>query len=90
MLRESGRALNEALQPSFKEYGHQIVKNAKALGKSLMDNRIKIVTSGTDNHMVLVDLTPFGKGKGVFVQEALDEAGLTANKNTIPKDNAQN
>jgi glycine hydroxymethyltransferase len=79
-------ALNEALKPEFKEYASQVVKNAKVLGKSLMDNGIKIVTNGTDNHMVLVDLTPFGKGKGVFVQEALDEAGLTANKNTIPKD----
>jgi glycine hydroxymethyltransferase len=79
-------ALGESLKPEFKVYAQQIVKNAKALGQSLMDNGIKIVTNGTDNHMVLVDLTPFGKGKGVFVQDAMDEANLTANKNTIPND----
>lgn len=79
-------ALNEALKPEFKEYAKQIVANAKMLAKSLMENGIKIVSDGTDNHMILIDLTPFGKGKGIFVQEALDEAGLTANKNTIPKD----
>lgn len=77
-------ALGEALRPEFRAYAQQIVRNAKALGQSLMDNGIKIVTNGTDNHMVLIDLTPFGKGKGVFVQDAMDEAGLTANKNTIP------
>ena len=77
-------ALGFALQPEFKEYGKQIVKNAKALAQSLMDNKIKLVTGGTDNHMVLIDLTPFGKGRGVFVQEALDAAGITVNKNTIP------
>ena len=77
-------ALGFALKPEFKEYGKQIVKNAKALAQSLMDNKIKLVTNGTDNHMVLIDLTTFGKGKGVFVQEALDAAGITVNKNTIP------
>jgi len=77
-------ALGFALKPEFKDYGKQIVKNAKALAQSLMDNKIKLVTNGTDNHMVLIDLTPFGKGKGVFVQEALDAAGITVNKNTIP------
>jgi glycine hydroxymethyltransferase len=77
-------ALGEALKPEFKVYSQQIVKNAKALGQSLMDNGIKIVTNGTDNHMILIDLTPFGKGKGVFLQDAMDEANLTANKNTIP------
>jgi len=77
-------ALEFALKPEFKEYGKQIVKNAKALAQSLMDNGIKLVTNGTDNHMALIDLTTFGKGKGVFVQEALDAAGITVNKNTIP------
>ena len=77
-------ALGFALRPEFKEYGNQIVKNAKALAQSLMDNEIKLVTNGTDNHMVLIDLTIFGKGKGIFVQEALDAACITVNKNTIP------
>jgi glycine hydroxymethyltransferase len=76
--------LGEALQPEFKEYADQIVKNSKALAKSLMDNGIKLVTGGTDNHMMLMDLTPFGNGKGVFAQEALEEANMTVNKNTIP------
>jgi glycine hydroxymethyltransferase len=79
-------ALKESLQPEFKDYCKQIVKNSRALAKSLMDNGMKLVTDGTDNHMVLIDLTPFGKGKGVFVQDALDLAGITVNKNTIPAD----
>lgn len=77
-------ALNEALRPEFKVYCEQIVKNCKALAKGLMENGIKIVTNGTDNHMILIDLTPFGKGNGIFAQEALDLAGITVNKNTIP------
>ena len=79
-------ALKETMTPEFKEYGHQIVENAKALAEALMDKGLKLVTNGTDNHMMLVDLTPFGKGKGVFAQDALDLAGITLNKNTIPKD----
>lgn len=77
-------ALGEALKPEFKEYGKQIVKNSKALAEELMKNGIKIVSNKTENHMVLIDLTPFGKGKGIFVQEALDAARITVNKNTIP------
>lgn len=79
-------ALKETMTPEFKEYGHQIVRNAKALAQSLMDNGLTLVSGGTDNHMMVVDLTPFGKGKGVFAQDALDAAGITLNKNTIPKD----
>ena len=81
-------ALNEASMPEFKEYAFQIVKNSNALAKSLMNNGIKIVTNGTDNHMILIDLTPFGNGKGVFVQEALESAEITTNKNTIPAEPA--
>lgn len=79
-------ALHEAMTPEFREYGQQIVKNAKALAESLMANGLKLVTDGTDNHMILVDLTPFGNGFGVFAQDALDSAGITVNKNTIPKE----
>ena len=79
-------ALEESQKPEFKEYCRQIVKNSRALAKSLMDNEIKLVTNGSDNHMILIDLTPFGKGKGIFVQEALDAANITTNKNTIPAD----
>jgi glycine hydroxymethyltransferase len=79
-------ALGEATKPEFKEYGKQIVKNAKVLANILMKNRIKLISNGTDNHLILIDLTPFGKGKGLYVQEALDLAGITTNKNTIPAD----
>ena len=76
-------ALGEAMKPSFKTYGRQVVKNAKALAKTLMARSIELVSSGTDNHMILIKC---GKGRGVFVQDALDAAGITLNKNTIPKD----
>ena len=79
-------ALLEASKPEFKEYGKQIVKNAKALADVLIKEGIKLVTDGTDNHMLLIDLTPFGEGRGLFVQEALDLAGIVVNKNTIPKE----
>ncbi|MGC8538504.1 MAG: serine hydroxymethyltransferase [Candidatus Micrarchaeia archaeon] len=79
-------ALLEASTPEFKTYGQQIVTNAKALAEELKARGLKLVTNGTDNHMILVDLTPIGKGMGLFVQEALDEAGITVNKNTIPNE----
>jgi glycine hydroxymethyltransferase len=79
-------ALDEALRPEFKEYGKQIVKNAKALAEELMKKGVKLVSNGTDNHMILIDLTPEGPGRGIFLQEALDMAGITVNKNTIPAD----
>jgi glycine hydroxymethyltransferase len=75
----------EALQPEFKEYQAQIVKNAQALCKGLQDRGIKIVSDGTDNHLMLVDLTPFGL-TGKEVEAWLDAAHITANKNTIPND----
>ena len=75
----------EALEPSFKEYQAQIVKNAQALCKGLQNRGIKIVSDGTDNHLMLMDLTPFGL-TGKEVEKLLDEAHITANKNTIPND----
>lgn len=77
-------ALGEAAQPEFKEYGRQVVANAKALADALLRRKLTLVTGGTDNHMVLIDLTPGGPGRGVFLQEALDRVGITVNKNTIP------
>ena len=74
------------MKPEFKEYSKQIIRNSKALAQALIEKNIKLVTNGTDNHMILIDLTPFGKGKGLIVQEALDLAGITTNKNTIPND----
>lgn len=75
----------EALEPSFKEYQSQIVKNAQALCKGLQNRGIKIVSDGTDNHLMLMDLTPFGL-TGKEVEKLLDDAHITANKNTIPND----
>ena len=79
-------AVAEAMKPEFKEYAHQVVKNAKALAQALMANGLKLVSNGTDNHLMLVDLTPLGIGMGVFAEKALDLAGITLNKNTIPAD----
>lgn len=75
----------EALQPEYKEYQQQIVKNAQALCKGLMDRGIKIVSGGTDNHLMLLDLTSFDL-TGKEVENLLDGANITANKNTIPND----
>lgn len=78
-------AFGEALKPDFKDYSKQIVKNAKALAEELMANGIKLVTDGTDNHLMLIDLRPNGgEGKGKDFQNAFDETGITINKNTIP------
>jgi glycine hydroxymethyltransferase len=76
--------LAEAAEPSFREYGRQIVANARALAEGLNRREVRLVTGGTDNHMILIDLTPDGPGRGVFLQEALDRVGITVNKNTIP------
>lgn len=78
-------ALYEASQPSFKRYGQQIVKNAKKLAEVLKDGGLQLVGGGTDNHLILVNLTNIlGPGAGIFVQKALDKIGLTLNKNTVP------
>ena len=75
----------EALSDDFKKYQQGIVDNAQALCKGLMDRGIKIVSGGTDNHLMLMDLTPFDL-TGKAVEKLLDEAHITANKNTIPND----
>ena len=75
----------EALQPDFKVYCGQVVKNAKALADGLTKRGIRLVSGGTDNHLMLVDLTNTGK-TGKEVETALDAVGITANKNTIPND----
>ena len=78
-------SFKEALSDDFKVYQKNIVANAQALCKGLMDRGIKIVSGGTDNHLMLVDLTNFGL-TGKAVEKLLDEAHITANKNTIPND----
>ena len=76
-------ALKEALSPEFKEYAAQIIKNAKALADTLAADGFRIVSGGTDNHLMLVDLTSKNI-TGKVAQNLLDEVGITANKNTIP------
>ena len=75
----------EALTDDFKQYQKNIIDNAQALCKGLMDRGIRIVSGGTDNHLMLMDLTPFDL-TGKAVEKMLDEAHITANKNTIPND----
>ncbi len=77
--------LKEALSDEFKAYQRQVVANAKTLSKELMVRGISIVSGGTDNHLMLVDLTPFDL-TGKAVEKLLDDAHITANKNTIPND----
>lgn len=79
------QALYEAAQPEFKKYAAQIVANSKVLAESLIKHGLDLVGSGSENHMMLVDLThTHGVGSGIFAEKALDLAGLTVNKNTIP------
>ena len=78
-------ALAEALEPEFKNYARQIVLNAKALAQSLMNEGLELVTGGTDNHLMIINLTNLGLG-GKEAEKALDEASITCNKNTVPFD----
>ena len=75
----------EALSDEYKEYQKNIVKNAQALSKGLMSRGIKIVSGGTDNHLMLVDLSVLGQ-TGKAVEKILDSVNITCNKNTIPND----
>ena len=76
-------AFAEALKPEFKAYQHQVVLNAKALAKALMDEGLKIVSGGTDNHLMLLDLIGLDVS-GKALQNRLDEVHITVNKNTVP------
>jgi glycine hydroxymethyltransferase len=78
-------AFHEAAQLGFREYAAGIVRNARALAEGLAHEGFRIVSGGTDNHLMLVDLRPFGV-TGKVAQEALDRAGITLNKNAIPND----
>ena len=80
-------AFREALQPEFKTYQAQVIKNAQALGARLSEKGLRIVGGGTDNHLVLVDVKSYGL-TGKIAEEALDEIGITCNKNMIPFDEA--
>ena len=79
-------AFGEALQPSFKTYAQQVVKNAKVLSEVLVNRGLKITTGGTDCHLMVVDLTPLETLTGKEAEKVLERAGLTCNKNAIPND----
>jgi len=80
-------AFREAAQPAFRDYAAAVVSNAQALAKALAGEGFRLVSGGTDNHLMLVDLQPFDPDlTGKVAQDALDRAGITLNKNTIPND----
>ncbi len=80
-------AFREAARPEFSTYAHQIVANARALAEALTGEGLRIVSGGTDNHLMLVDLQPFDPDMtGKVAQQALDRAGITLNKNQVPGD----
>ncbi len=78
-------SFKEALDPSFKDYAKNIVINAQALAESLLENGISLVTGGTDTHLLLVNLSPFGI-TGYDAEQTLERAGITCNKNGVPQD----
>jgi glycine hydroxymethyltransferase len=78
-------ALKEAAEPSFRDYAAQIVKNSRALAAALVDKNFDLVTGGSDNHLLLIDLTSKGIG-GKPAAQALDRAGIELNFNTVPYD----
>jgi len=83
----AGKAIcfGEALRPEFRQYARQVVSNAKTLAESLLAGGLRLVSGGTDNHLMLVDVTAVGIG-GKLAEEALDHCGITVNKNMIPFD----
>lgn len=78
-------AFGEALRPDFKIYAQKVVDNARALAGALASGGVRLVSGGTDNHLMLVDVTPLAIG-GKMAEEVLDRCGITCNKNMIPFD----
>lgn len=87
VIAAKSQSFSEALDPSFKTYQEQVLKNIKALSKSLEENGFRIVSGGTDNHLILVDVTSSNL-TGKEAEKLLDEINITVNKNTIPYDKA--
>lgn len=85
IIAAKATSFKEALSDDFKEYAKQIVKNAAVLGDALANEGIRIVSGGTDNHLLLLDVTPLGL-TGKVAEKVLDDIGITTNKNTIPFD----
>ena len=85
VIAAKAQCFYEALQPSFKTYQEQVLKNIKALSNVLSNNGLRIVSGGTDNHLILVDVTSLNM-TGKEAESLLDEVNITVNKNTIPFD----
>lgn len=79
-------ALKKAMEPEFKEYANQVLKNAKVLAESLMENRAKLITNGTENHMMVVNTIDSFGIDGADAEHVLDQVSLTVNKQIIPDD----
>lgn len=86
MVAAKAVAFGEALKPEFKEYAKQIIKNSKHLAKFFMENGAKLITNGTDNHLMLIDCVKSWNLPGGDVEHLLDRVGITLNKNMIPDD----
>lgn len=85
MVTAKAICFKEAMTPEFQEYAHQIVKNSKVLAEKLMANGIKVVTNGTDNHIVLIDVSPLGL-TGRQAEQVLEDCGIVTNRNSLPND----
>ncbi len=81
-------ALREAMQPSFTEYAQQIVKNTHVLADVFNREGLRLISGGSDNHLILIDLRSFGPGRGIFIEKALEAANISINKQPIPNDPA--
>ena len=79
-------AFGEALNDDFKDYQNQVIKNAQALAQTLIEEGFRVVSGGTDNHLVAVDVKGSINMTGKLAEETLDKVGITCNKNTIPFD----
>ncbi len=86
VIAAKATAFKEALQPEFKEYQQQVIKNAAVLAKELMDLGFKVVSNGTDNHLVLVEVKSLTGLTGKDAEKLLDQVNITCNKNTVPND----
>ncbi len=85
VLAAKAIAFREALRPEFKKYAHSIVKNARALADALIKEGVPVLTGGTDNHLMLIDVTPFGLN-GRMAESLMRDAGITLNRNALPFD----
>lgn len=86
VIAAKAQCFYEAMEPSFKDYTTNIIKNAKALSKTFMDNGVKVISGGTDNHLMLIDVKSSFGITGKEAETILDKINITTNKNTIPND----